>query len=367
MRVLITGSNGFIGKNLVVHLNELKDIEVETFSRENTISQLMEMCSKVDFIIHLAGINRPKNNSEFTEGNENLTTVLCDVLSQSGRKVPIILASSIQAVQENLYGKSKLASEEAVEEYSRITGSEVYIYRLPNVFGKWCKPNYNSVVATFCYNIVNNLEININDPDVELSLVYIDDVVEEFVSVLSLDKAANTVKVNPVYNVTLSDLAKTICAFRDDNKELKVGTVGQGLTRCLYSTYLSYKTPKMFSYKLVAHEDSRGTFVEMLKTENSGQFSFFTAHPGITRGGHYHHSKTEKFLVIKGSAKFKFRNIVTDELYEINTTGKKAEIVETIPGWVHDITNVGDDEMFVMLWANEIFDNEHPDTYASVL
>ncbi len=364
MRVLVTGANGFIGKNLVTHLNELKDIDVIRLFRENSMSQLSSMCSEVDFVIHLAGVNRPENDNEFTSGNETLTNILCDALSMTGRKIPIILSSSIQVAQTNLYGKSKLASEEAVKAYSKLTGSEVYIYRLPNVFGKWCKPDYNSVVATFCYNIVNDLKINISDPDVDLNLVYIDDVVKEFISRLLSEKIPNVAEVNPVYKVKLSELAEIIQTFRDEGEVLKIGDVGQGLTRCLYSTYLSYKKPGMFSYELVSHKDNRGTFVEILKTKNSGQFSFFTAHPGVTRGGHYHHSKNEKFLVVNGNAKFRFRNIVTNELYEINTTGENPEIVETIPGWVHDITNVGDAEMIVMLWANEIFDENHPDTYA---
>jgi len=366
MRVLITGSNGFIGKNLCVYLSELKDIEVIKYSRDNTESELDSLCSEVDFVIHLAGINRPENDSEFTTGNEMLTKSLCDSLSKTGRKIPIILSSSIQAVGNNLYGKSKLASEEAVEMYSKSTGSLVYIYRLPNVFGKWCKPNYNSAVSTFCYNILNDLDIKISDPNIELNLVYIDDVVKEFSSRLFSEKTAVKVDVKPIYKITLSELVETIKSFRGTDL-LTIGNVGVGLTRCLYSTYLSYKKPEMFSYDLLEHSDDRGVFVEILKTASSGQFSFFTAHPGITRGGHYHHSKNEKFLVVKGNATFKFRNIISNEAYEISTTGKTPEVVETIPGWAHDITNVGDDEMIVMLWANEIFDEKLPDTYTSRL
>jgi len=367
MRILITGANGFIARNLSVHLKEMDGVSVLEFSRKNTQQELINMCSDADAVVHLAGINRPENDDEFSEGNHHLTEVICNALKSTGRKIPILFTSSIQAKLNNPYGSSKLAAENAINSYSKTTGSNVFIYRLPNVFGKWCKPNYNSVVATFCYNIVNNLEVNISDPNVELNLVYIDDVVKDFVSKIFPKEITNTTEVNPVYNIKLSELATLVRTFRDDNELLNIERVGDGLTRCLYSTYLSYKTPDMFSYKLMSHKDNRGVFVEMLKTKDSGQFSYFTAHPGVTRGGHYHHSKNEKFLVIKGDAKFKFRNIVTNESFELNTSGQTPEVVETIPGWSHDITNEGDEEMIVMLWANEIFDSKNPDTYSSSL
>ncbi|VAX13589.1 Capsular polysaccharide synthesis enzyme Cap5F [hydrothermal vent metagenome] len=363
MRVLITGADGFIGKNLVVHLDEMEDVDVVKFSRENSISQLASMCSEVDFVIHLAGINRPENDDEFTAGNEGLTNILCDALSMTGRKIPVIYSSSIQADRNNPYGRSKLYSEQTISAYSVSTGSKSYIYRLPNVFGKWCKPNYNSVIATFCHNIANDLEIQISDPNVSLDLVYIDDVVKEFVSVVTKSKQSEKIEVSPVYSIKLGELAEQIRGFRDNRKHFNIDRVGMGLTRCLYATYLSYQKPENFSYDLIQNSDKRGSFVEILKTVDSGQFSYFTSRPGETRGEHYHHTKNEKFLVVSGKAKFQFRNIITNENYTLHTSDEKPQIIETIPGWAHDITNIGQSEMVVFLWANEIFDKENPDTY----
>jgi UDP-2-acetamido-2,6-beta-L-arabino-hexul-4-ose reductase len=361
LKVLITGANGFVGKNLTVHLSERKDIEVLTFVKGDSISSLDEKVQKVDFIFHLAGINRPKVESEFTEGNVVLTIALCESISKSKKRIPVIYTSSIQAELNNAYGISKKKAEEALLSLEKTSGSPVYIYRLPNVFGKWCKPNYNSAVATFCYNIANNLPVQINDANAEIKLVYIDDVIASFLNVLD-GKSKN--EVSPVYTITVGELQRQILAFKDSKINHVVENVGTGLTRALYSTYLSYFTPSQFSYPLLKHEDPRGVFVEMLKTKDSGQFSFFTAHKGVTRGGHYHHTKTEKFLVVKGEALFKFRHLISEERFELKTNSDSPVIVETIPGWTHDITNIGEEEMFVMIWANEIFDRERPDTIA---
>lgn len=364
MDVLVTGADGFIGKNLIAHLNELPGITVRKFSRDSSIGDLQGYVATADFVFHLAGVNRPKEVGEFKSGNAELTEILCSAIKSTGRPVPVIYTSSIQATQPNPYGESKLGAEKALLALAEDSGSPVHIYRLPNVFGKWAKPNYNSVVATFCHNLVNGLPIQINDPKASLSLVYIDDVVEEFMRVMNAPESFTENAVEPTYMTTVGELASQLEAFRDSRSSLVTETVGTGLVRALYSTWLSYLPPDRFSYELTSHEDPRGVFVEMLKTTSSGQFSYFTAHPGITRGGHYHHSKTEKFLVIKGEACFRFRHIVTDEFYEMHSSGAKPEIVETVPGWTHDITNVGDDELIVMLWANEIFDRERPDTYA---
>lgn len=368
MKVLITGSNGFIAKNLLVRLSELDDFETVTFARESDEQQLNHLVSDVDAVVHLAGVNRPLTTEEFIPGNFGLTESLCQALLESGRKIPVIFTSSTQAELENPYGKSKLAAELALRRYAEQSGAMVYLYRLPNVFGKWCKPNYNSAVATFCHNIANDLPISINDGSAGLCLVYVDDVVDEFIRVLKIQphSEANqfcTVPVN--YKTTVGELARQIEAFRISRESLISEKVGVGLVRALYSTYMSYLSPEKFAYEVPKFGDPRGVFVEMLKTQDSGQFSFFTAHPGITRGGHYHHTKTEKFLVIKGQARFGFRHVLTDETYELFTSGEQSTIVETIPGWSHDITNVGEDEMVVMLWANEIFDRDRPDTIAS--
>jgi len=374
-KVLITGADGFIGKNLQLCLAERKDIDVSCFTRGDDVGQLRNLVEEVDFVFHLAGVNRPQDSNEFTVGNANLTRglsqALGDVAEKTGKRVPIVYTSSIQAKNNNLYGLSKREAEEVLQDVARSHNIPVHIFRLPNVFGKWARPNYNSAVATFCYNSTRGLPIQIRDPAAPMVLVYVDDVIEHFVQLM--DGAAAEVDaegfatVANQYATTVGEVAQRIESFKDGRSTLLTDRVGTGLTRALYSTYVSYLPPESFSYSVPQHGDSRGVFVEMLKTPDSGQFSFFTAHPGITRGGHYHHSKTEKFLVIKGQARFKFRHMQTGETHELLTAGDKSEIVETVPGWTHDITNVGNEEMVVMLWANEVFDRARPDTFACPL
>ncbi len=367
MKVLVTGAGGFVGQNLVFRLRE-EGIDFSTFLLSDSINDLKNKLECCDFIVHLAGVNRPENENEFLEGNTDLTKKIATLLEELGKQTPIIYTSSIQAELDNPYGLSKKLAEDALNELSVSNGNIIYNYRLPNVFGKWCKPNYNSAVATFCHNVINNLPIKINNPESLINLVYIDDVVNSFIDNIKSVKETNqadkysVVEVNPVYKITVGNLVKQLTLFKESKSSSVIEPVGTGLTRALYSTYISHFKPENFSYNLKKHEDPRGVFVEMLKTKDSGQFSFFSAHPGITRGGHYHHSKNEKFLVIKGKAKFCFRNILTNEYYELMTSGDAPQVVETVPGWSHDITNIGDDEMFVMLWANEIFDPENPDT-----
>lgn len=363
MRVLVTGADGFIGKNFLLHLAEREQTEVVRFTRAHSEEDLPKLLEGVDFVFHLAGVNRPKNPEEFHIGNSGLSQKLARAMLTTGCRAPIVYTSSIQAELDNPYGVSKRAAEDALLDL-REHGVPVSVFRLPNVFGKWAKSNYNSAVATFCYNIVNGLPIEINDPSAIINLVYIDDVIEHFLALL--DGARKSVAyetVKPVYRTTVGELAKQLYSFRDSRENLTTEAVGTGLIRALYSTYLSYIPASNFSYAVPKHEDPRGRFVEMLKTPDAGQFSYFTAYPGITRGGHYHHTKTEKFLVIKGKASFKFRNMQSGELHELVTQGEKPEIVETMPGWTHDITNIGNDEMIVMLWANEVFDRDKPDTY----
>lgn len=362
MRVLVTGANGFIGKNLLVCLREM-GVDAVSFTREMAPVQLADSLKSVDFVFHFAGVNRPKESAEFATGNKGFTEQLCAVIQASDRKIPVLYTSSIQAELANPYGASKLAAEEALIALEKATGSPVYLYRLQNVFGKWSRPNYNSAVATFCHNIANDLPIRINDPDALVRLVYVDDVVKDLLRLL-VDQPAGVVRpeVSPVYTITVGELADLIKSFKASRETLVTEAVGTGLARALYSTYLSFLRPEQFSYKLTAHADERGRFVEMLKTKDSGQFSFFTSYPGVTRGGHYHHSKSEKFLVIQGKARFGFRHVETGETYELHTDGERPEVVDTVPGWAHDITNVGDNEMVVMLWANEILDRQHPDT-----
>jgi UDP-2-acetamido-2,6-beta-L-arabino-hexul-4-ose reductase len=294
--------------------------------------------------------------------------MLLNALRALGRKVPVVLSSSIQAERDNAYGQSKLGGEQVLLELQQQQGNPVYVCRLANVFGKWSRPNYNSAVATFCYNTANDLPIQIHDENALIRLVYVDDVVESFWNVIQgTQKVEQTFVIEPEYQISVGELAKTLAGFKHSRETLITDRVGTGLTRALYSTYLSFLKPEQFDYSVPKYGDQRGVFVEMLKTPDAGQFSYFTAHPGITRGGHYHHTNTEKFLVIKGQALFKFRHVVTGEFYELETTGDEPRIVETVPGWTHDITNIGNEEMVVMLWANEIFDREKPDTYAMPL
>ncbi|MEQ1528921.1 MAG: capsular polysaccharide biosynthesis protein CapF [Methylococcales bacterium] len=368
MRVLVTGADGFLGKNLCLRLKELGMIEVLSISRESSEKELKSALGQADFIFHLAGVNRPQDPSEFLTGNTKVTQTLCDSLANLNRPVPIVYTSSSQATLDNAYGKSKLAAEEALSAYSKKCNAKVFIYRLPNIFGKWCKPNYNSAVATFCHNIARGLPIKINDPAAEIQLVYVDDVISSFISlILVTNPQGGFQEVSPIYTVSVGEIAAQIQAFKNSRSTLVTERVGTGFVRALYATYVSYLPIDEFSYELPKYGDARGEFVEMLKTPDAGQFSFFTAHPGITRGGHYHHTKTEKFLVIRGKARFGFRQINTGEKYELVTDGAKPEIVETVPGWTHDITNIGEEEMIVMLWANEIFDREKPDTIAEMV
>lgn len=358
MKLLVTGADGFVGKNLLLALKPRTDVAVLPITRDSSHDDLMKAASEADFVVHLAGINRPKEGEHYRD-NTSLTETLVAALGD--RSVPILYTSSTQVLRENDYGNSKRDAEQALQR----TGADLYIYRLPNIFGKFAKPNYNSAVAAFCYNIARELPITINDPAANLTLVYIDDVIESFLAAIDGKLQPGFLEVTPQYQTTVGEVADRIKTFKGCREgDLLIERVGTGLIRALYATYVSYLPPQKFAYTVKEHADPRGKFVEMLKTPDCGQFSYFTAHPGITRGGHYHHTKTEKFLVISGKARFAFRHMVTGERFELLTSGDKAEIVETIPGWTHDITNIGDTEMVVMLWANEIFDRNKPDTYA---
>ena len=374
-KILITGADGFLGRNLRVQLSELNGIEIFTFVRDNDFLDLEKIIPKVDFIFHLAGENRPEATSDFYLVNKDLTKTICNYISlayeQTGRKIPILFSSSAQASFKNDYGLSKLAAEDAIRSLLYEYNIPVYIFRLPNVFGKWSKPNYNSVVSTFCHNIANGLPIFVSDPNIELTLVYIDDVIRKFIQIM-FGANSHSIEnefflVSPQYQISLGDLAGQIKNFKLSISTLNTEAVGTGLSRALYATYLSYLPPQHFLYPLKEYKDTRGKFVEMFKTPNYGQVSYFTAYPGQIRGGHYHHTKNEKFLVVKGSAHFRFRHIVTSQNFELFTSDNKPEVVQSIPGWVHDITNVGMDDMIVLLWANESFDINLPDTHSSFL
>jgi len=366
MRIVVTGGDGFIGRNLRIRLRELGHGDVVSITRATRDASLRAALAEADFVFHLAGVNRPKDVAEYEQGNAGLTVSLCSILRATGRRVPLVYSSSTQATLDNPYGRSKRAGEIEVERYGASTGSPVFVLRLTNVFGKWCRPNYNSAVATFCHNIARGLAITVSDPDAALRLLYIDDVVEGMIRLLDpAEGTPGSVELGPTYATTVGEVAAILQAFAESRRTLMIPPVGTGLTRALYATYLSYLSPADFEYGLRRQTDTRGVFVEMLKTPEYGQFSYFTAPPGVTRGEHYHHSKTEKFLVVKGTARFGFRHILSNETHELVVEGDAAQIVETVPGWTHNITNIGSEEMVVLLWANEVFDPQHPDTIVS--
>jgi len=375
VNVLITGAYGFVGRNLAVRLGERPGWQVLAIGRTDSSEALITACEQADAVVHLAGANRPVDPAEFLANNRDVTQRLCGVLAdlaaRSGKRPPLIYASSTQAALQNPYGASKRAAEDSLHVLAAQHGHRVHVFRLPNVFGKWCRPFYNSAVATFCHQISRDQPIEIRDPAAPLHLVHVDDVIDRFLALLDGASAQPDARgfemVGPVYSTTVGHVADIIKAFRESRDTGVIGRVGHGLGRALYATYVSYLSFEAFDYPLVRHEDPRGVFVEMLKTQDSGQFSYFTAYPGVTRGGHYHHAKTEKFLVIQGQACFRFRHMLTGETHEIHTTALSPRVVETIPGWTHDITNTGDELMVVMLWANEIFDRQRPDTIAAPL
>jgi UDP-2-acetamido-2,6-beta-L-arabino-hexul-4-ose reductase len=364
-KILITGSKGFIGTNLISALSREKDILVRTFDVDDDPGLLETYLDEVDFIYHFAGVNRPQNPAEFEAGNAQSTASLVKILQKSGRCVPILLTSSIQAERDNPYGKSKKAAEDILIGYKEKTGSPIYLYRLPGVFGKWSRPNYNSVVATFCHNIARDLDISISDPDKQIELVYIDDVVKHFADRLLNGHTDNKIfyKIDTTFSVTLGELAAKIYSLRDIRKTLRIPDLSDYFTRCLYSTYLSFLDARDFSYPLDLKTDSRGSLIELIKSEHFGQIFLSKTHGGITRGNHYHDSKVEKFCVIQGRAVIRFRNVLNGDVIEYQVSGEKIEVVDIPPGFTHHIENISDGEMIVLFWANQIFNPDDPDTY----
>ena len=365
MKVLITGAGGFVGRNLVAELSrEPERYEILPFDIENTMEELAAYCRECDFVVHLAGINRPKDESEFQKGNAGLTEQLCELLAEN--PVPVAMTSSIQAVLDNPYGVSKLAAEQALFTYSQTHGVPVYIWRMPNLFGKWCRPNYNSAVATFCHNIAHDLPITVSDPARVMTLVYIDDVVR-------MIKEAMAGQVIPAddgfcepdveYIATLGEIVSLITSFRESRKSLVMPEL-TGLAKPLYSTYLSYLPHDGFAYSLKINSDVRGLFAEFFKTDGVGQFSVSTTAPGVTRGNHWHHTKVEKFLVVSGEADFNFRRVGTDGVITYHVTGDNPQVVDIPVGYTHNIVNTSESETLVtIIWANEQFDPAFPDTY----
>lgn len=364
MKILVTGSNGFIGKNLIAELKnrDYNDIFMYDIDTDESLDEYTKEC---DFVYHLAGVNRPENQEEFMEGNYGFTSTLLNLLKKHKNKAPIMISSSIQAKLDNPYGKSKKAGEDLLLSYSKETGAKVLVYRFPNVFGKWCRPNYNSAVATFCHNIAHGLPIQVNDPDVLMNLVYIDDVVDELINALNGNENRNGdyCEVPIVHTVKLGEIVELIRFFKESRKTLAVPDMSDEFERKLYSTYLSFLPTDQFSYPLKMNVDDRGSFTEIIRTDNRGQFSVNIAKPGITKGNHWHHTKNEKFLVVSGEGLILFRKIGTDEVIEYHVSGDKLEVVDIPTGYTHNIKNVGDTDLVTFMWANESFNPDKPDTY----
>lgn len=377
MKILVTGAKGFVGKNLIATLNNIKDNKDKTrdividkifeYDINNTKEELKEYTKDCDFVVHLAGVNRPKDTSEFYEGNKAFTETLCYYLKQSNNKAPILISSSIQASKDNDYGKSKKEGEKLLLNFSKEEGNQIYIYRFANLFGKWCRPNYNSVTATWCYNIANGLDIQVNDETVVLPLVYIDDVVNEIINCIkgnpTYDNVNKYYTVLPTYQVKLGYMRDLLYSFKESRKNLNIPNQKDEFSKKLYATYLSYLPKSKFSYPLKMNIDERGYFTEFLKTSEYGQVSVNISHPGITKGEHWHHTKNEKFLVVKGNALIQFRNIYSDEVIDYEVSGDKLEVIDIPTGYTHNIINLGKDDVITIIWANESFDPNNPDTY----
>ena len=364
--VLLTGADGFIGRNLRIRLERRDDVRLICIDVENTKEELSTAAREADFIIHLAGVNRPKDVSEFESGNKGLTEDLVELLSSRDTKIPILISSSIQAVLDNPYGKSKLGAEEAIRDYAQLTGASVFIFRLPNVFGKWCRPNYNSVIATWCYNTTHNLPIQINHPTAELHLVYIDDVAEAFIAALDgkvFPESDGFCRVNQTYKRSLAEIAGMLESFSASRDTLIMPSLDDRFTRALYATWLSYLPERQFSYPLEMKRDDRGWLAEFIKSSFFGQVFVSKTKPGITRGNHWHHTKVEKFLVISGDALIRFRKIGDEKIVEYPVSGDKLHVVDIPVGYTHSITNIGETELIALFWADEIFNPAAPDTY----
>lgn len=365
MKVLVTGAKGFIGRNLIAYLKSLENIEIVEYDINNSIEEMESYIDSIDFIYHLAGVNRPESIEEFYKGNKDLTNDIINLLQSKKLKIPFLYTSSIQALKDNDYGKSKKDAENIIKNYG-IT-APVYLYRLHNVFGKWSKPNYNSVVATFCYNISHDIEIIINDPNTQLELIYIDDIITTFANLLKTNFTQENKEdfyyISPVYKRTLGEIANLIHSFKNNMNSLSVPETGDEFIKKLFSTYISYIDISKMSVKGKMNIDERGSFTELVHTINSGQFSVSVSKPGIIRGNHYHHTKIERFIVVKGQAEISFRHIENKNIYTYSVDDSKLEIITIPPGYTHRIKNTGQNDMILFIWCNEIFNNSSPDTY----
>ena len=365
MKVLVTGSSGFIGMNLISNLKQNSDIEIYCYDRNSKLDDLDVYTKDCDFVYHLAGVNRPKNSLEFMEGNFGFTSILLDYLKKNNNKCPILISSSIQAELDNDYGKSKKAGEELIFDYGKEYGVNVFVYRFPNIFGKWCKPNYNSVIATWCYNVANGENIQIDDDNKCLTLAYIDDVCDELIKCLygKETKEGNYCIIPTTYTKTLGEIAKLIKSFKENDHSIMVPNTGNDFVKCMYATYISYVSFSDLVVDLSEHKDDRGMFCELIRTKDSGQISLSTTKMNVNRGGHYHNTKMERFIVIKGKAKIEFEHVLNHSKYDIIVSDERLQFVTIPVGYQHRINNIGDGELILILWANELFDSSKPDTF----
>jgi len=365
MKILITGAGGFIGKNLYYELKNRGYTDIFRYDIDTDPKLLDHYTSECDFIFHLAGVNRPLNESEFMEGNFGFTSTLLELLVKHNNKAPILITSSAQATLDNPYGKSKKAGEDLLFDYGAKNGVKTFVYRLANVFGKWCRPNYNSGVATFCHNIANDLPITVNDPNVLMKLVYIDDVINEFISAIGgvVTKSGEFCVIPIVHEVRLGEIADILRSFKESRNNLYLPDMSDPFTKKLYSMYLTYLPEQSLTYPLKMNIDDRGSFTEFLKTSDKGQVSVNISKPGITKGNHWHHSKNEKFLVVSGRGVVRFRNPDETKIIECFVSGDVLQVLDVPPGYTHNIENLGDTDMVAVMWVNEVFDKEAPDTY----
>lgn len=376
MKILITGANGFVGKNITAQLNNIIERKASNYSINNNMElylydidtdpKLLNVYTKdCDFVLHLAGVNRPENTSEFMEGNFGFTSTLLESLKANNNKAQVLITSSIQATLDNDYGKSKKAGEDLIFNYGKEQGVKVLVYRLPNVFGKWCKPNYNSAVATFCNNIATGKDITVNDPSVNMSLIYIDDVVDEFIDALQGKEHQEDgfCFIPTVHKVKLGEIVELLYSFKNMKTDLSIPKLDKPFVKALYSTYLSYLPKDEFSYPLKMNVDQRGSFTEIIRTADRGQFSVNISKPHIKKGEHWHNTKNEKFVVVSGQGLIQFRKIGTDEVINYEVSGDKIEVVDIPTGYTHNIINTGDTDMVTFMWCNECFDPNKPDTY----
>jgi len=376
VKILVTGAKGFVGRNLVENLKNIRDgkdktynistdLDIFEYDVDATEKELLEYCQNADFVFNLAGVNRPKDEKEFMDGNFGFASILLDALEKVGNKCPVMLSSSIQAELDNPYGKSKKAGEDLFFEYGKRTGAKVLVYRLPNVFGKWARPNYNSAVATFCHNIAHDLDITVNDRNHMMTLVYIDDVVKELIMALAGQETRENefCKVPVVHKITLGEIADLLYSFKQSREKLEVINTKYGFENKLYATYLSYLPENEFSYPLKMNCDARGSFTEIIRTQDRGQFSVNISKPGITKGNHWHNTKNEKFCVVSGKGVIRFRKIGSDKVLEYFVSGDKIEVVDIPTGYTHNIENLGDTDMVTFMWANECFNPDNPDTF----